>query len=212
MRTKTSRSSGPPGWLPTDSFVPRLTRQVSIPHKPDDVFSLVADIKRYPEFIRWIRSMRVTDGGRDGSVHKYRGEADVGFKGFSERFATDVVANAEDRTIKVDLARGPFRHLKNNWTFQIDSEKDLISDPGWWAGLPRYPMWRTWLGSEYTSLFSRMLENCSIAYKMDGGRTLLKSADPPECLGLQAFELMDYPRFPEQYLCPAKSAPPFVKR
>jgi len=93
---------------------------VRIPHAADDVFELVSDIRRYPEFIKWIRSMKVTERPDDGVVRRYRGEADVGFKGFSEAFATDVSANSEAREIKVELAHGPFKRLRNHWKLKPD--------------------------------------------------------------------------------------------
>ncbi len=93
-----------------------------IPHSADLVFDLVADIGRYPDFIRWIRSMKVTPSYEEGSVKAFRGEADVGFKGFSERFGTDVIADSSARSIKVDLAHGPFRHLRNRWTIKPDGQ------------------------------------------------------------------------------------------
>lgn len=82
----------------------------------------MADVERYPDFIKWIRSMKVTPSYEEGDVRAFRGEADVGFKGFSERFGTDVVANSAARSIKVDLAHGPFRHLRNRWVMKPDGD------------------------------------------------------------------------------------------
>ena len=57
-----------------------------------------------------------------------RGEAAVGFKGFTEKFSTDVVADPKERTIRVDLARGPFRRLKNRWALNEHGADDTIVD------------------------------------------------------------------------------------
>jgi len=86
--------------------VPRLSKQLVIEHRADEVFDLVADIQRYPEFIKWIRTMKVSGEREEDGVRKYRGEVDVGFKGFSERFATDIAADDENRTVEVSLADG----------------------------------------------------------------------------------------------------------
>lgn len=85
------------------------------------MFELVSDISRYPEFIKWIRSMKVTEKPTIGAVRRCRGEADVGFKGFSEVFSTDVEANPESRTINVELVHGPFRRLRNRWKLEEDA-------------------------------------------------------------------------------------------
>lgn len=108
--------------------MPRLSKQLVIEHRADEVFDLVADIKRYPEFIKWIRTMRVSGEREEDGVRKYRGEVDVGFKGFSERFATDIAADDENRTVEVSLARGPFKKLQNRWKMSPDGELGTVVD------------------------------------------------------------------------------------
>ena len=72
--------------------------------------------------------MKVTDKESAGHVREYRGEADVGFKGFSEVFATDIRADPRARTIKVELAHGPFRKLKNRWTLKSEGADSTLVD------------------------------------------------------------------------------------
>lgn len=92
-------------------------KTVRLPHEAENLFELVSDIRRYPEFIRWIRSMKVSDQHEvDGAWHGL-GEAQVGFRGFTERFATRVVADPKLMTIRASLVRGPFKYLDNHWTF-----------------------------------------------------------------------------------------------
>lgn len=61
--------------------------------------------------------MRVSGEREEGSKSHKLGEAVVGFKGFSERFATNVVSSRPDYTVDVSLVRGPFRRLENQWKF-----------------------------------------------------------------------------------------------
>jgi len=92
-------------------------KTLTLAHDAGNLFELVSDIRRYPEFIRWIRTMTVSDVHEvDGAWHGL-GEAQVGFRGFSERFATRVVADPERLTIRASLVRGPFRYLDNHWSF-----------------------------------------------------------------------------------------------
>ena len=88
-----------------------------MPHAPENLFDLVSDIRRYPEFIRWIQSMRVSAERADGTVSRCIGEARVGFSGLTESFATTVAADAQTKRIETRLVRGPFRRLENNWHF-----------------------------------------------------------------------------------------------
>ncbi|MFN3211508.1 MAG: type II toxin-antitoxin system RatA family toxin [Henriciella sp.] len=98
--------------------MPRVSEQVLIAHDADDLYGLVLDIRRYPEFIKWITSVTVTHehGDRD---HSYTclGTASVHFSGFDEKFSSHVKGDPVARKIDVKLERGPFRHLRNRWQF-----------------------------------------------------------------------------------------------
>lgn len=98
--------------------MPQLTEQVLILHRADDLYDLVRDVRRYPEFIKWISDMRVRNEETIDEIYRCVGEARVGFKGFDERFSTHVTANPETKEIDVRLERGPFRRLINRWRFQ----------------------------------------------------------------------------------------------
>lgn len=94
-----------------------LRRSLELPYRANDLFELVSDVGRYPDFIRWIQSLRIIDEQEEGARTRVRAEATVGFLTFTERFTTDVAADRDDRDIEVSLVRGPFRRLKNTWSF-----------------------------------------------------------------------------------------------
>lgn len=108
--------------------MPKLSKQIVLEHRADEVFDLVADIRRYPDFIKWIRSMKVSNERAENGVNYYRGEADVGFKNFSERFSTDIAADPEARTVEVKLAQGPFKRLRNSWKMTPDGNLGTVID------------------------------------------------------------------------------------
>lgn len=98
--------------------MPKVSEQVLLPHSADDLYQLVRDIRRYPEFIRWITRVKVSEETGDAtSAYSCLGQASVHFKGFDEVFSTYVKGDPEARQIDVSLARGPFRRLKNRWVF-----------------------------------------------------------------------------------------------
>jgi len=98
--------------------MPRYTTSPVLPYAADDLFELVADIRRYPDFIKWIRSMAVSGERTDAAgIRHALGDARIGFRGFSERFATAVTADPAARIVHASLVRGPFRTLENRWTF-----------------------------------------------------------------------------------------------
>lgn len=96
--------------------MPRFTKTLRVPYGPEQCFALVSDIARYPDFIRWITALRVSEQRQTGpGVNECLGEVVVGFKGFSERFSTRVVADEPARRVTAALVRGPFRKLFAEW-------------------------------------------------------------------------------------------------
>ena len=90
-----------------------------LPFSPDQLFGLVGDIGRYPDFVPWISSMRVgpVRQGAPG-VEIADAEAGVGFSFLKESFSTRVKRDANLRAIDVELIHGPFKRLLNHWSFE----------------------------------------------------------------------------------------------
>jgi coenzyme Q-binding protein COQ10 len=84
-----------------------------LPYTPEQVFDLVADIERYPEFLPWCVGARVRE--RNGNV--ILGDLLIGWRMVRERFTSRVTLNRPDR-IDVEYTEGPFRYLKNHWVFE----------------------------------------------------------------------------------------------
>ena len=81
------------------------------------MFDLVADVKRYPEFLPWVSAMRVR---RDGPTETLA-DMVVGFKGLRETF-TSRVEKARATRIHVDYVDGPLKFLRNEWVFRPEGE------------------------------------------------------------------------------------------
>ena len=91
------------------------TRHVS--HSPEEMFELVADVEKYPEFLPLceglnVRSRRERDG-REILV----ADMTVGYKAIRETFTTQVLLTPAEHTIDVKYLDGPFRYLTNEWKF-----------------------------------------------------------------------------------------------
>jgi len=84
-----------------------------LPYTPEQLFALVADIERYPEFLPWCRGARI----RERQPHLVVADLVIGFKMFRERF-TSRVALEPPHKIDVTYAEGPFRYLNNHWLFE----------------------------------------------------------------------------------------------
>ncbi len=83
-----------------------------LPHTPERLFELVADVDRYDEFLPWCRAARVTK--REGNV--IHADLVIGFKMFREKFSSKVTLSRPDR-IDVEYSHGPFKYLNNHWKF-----------------------------------------------------------------------------------------------
>jgi coenzyme Q-binding protein COQ10 len=94
-----------------------LTRR--LPYTPGQLFDLVGDVERYPEFVPWVSALRAWNRQASGSgVTTLDAEAQVGFAIIRERFATHVRLDEGALVIDVTLISGPFRHLRNRWRFE----------------------------------------------------------------------------------------------
>ena len=98
--------------------MPKVAEQVLIPHSADNLYELVRDVQRYPDFIKWITNVRISDetGGPE-TPYSCVGLVTVRFKGFEERFSSTIQADPLQRRIDAKQYRGPFRHLRNRWQF-----------------------------------------------------------------------------------------------
>jgi len=89
-----------------------------LPYAPEQLFDLVGDVERYPLFIPWITSLRTWNRRGDAlQTQTLDAEAQVRFSVVRERFTTRVALDRSDLRIDVALVAGPFRRLKNQWTF-----------------------------------------------------------------------------------------------
>nr|WP_281413078.1 type II toxin-antitoxin system RatA family toxin [Marivibrio halodurans] len=84
-----------------------------MPYGPDQMFELVADVGRYPEFLPWCRGARV----RERTDTLVVADLIVGFKGITERFTSRVSLDRANRSIDVEYQDGPFKYLENHWEF-----------------------------------------------------------------------------------------------
>ena len=84
-----------------------------IPHKPEDLFELVADVKRYPDFLPWCLAARI----RTQTETELIADLIIGFQVFKEQFTSKVAIDRQALLIDTSYADGPFKYLQNHWKF-----------------------------------------------------------------------------------------------
>jgi len=94
--------------------MPTHAEQRVLPYRPDQLFDLVADIERYPEFLPWCVAARIRSCDETMVV----ADLVIGFKMIRERFTSRVKLDRPNYRIDVAYTEGPFRYLNNHWVFE----------------------------------------------------------------------------------------------
>ena len=84
-----------------------------LPYSPEQMFDLVADVGRYPEFLPWCAGAKV----RSRTETELVADLTIGFGPFRETFTSRVTMD-RPTTLTVKYENGPFRYLNNQWTFK----------------------------------------------------------------------------------------------
>ena len=101
--------------------MPKHSETRRMPYSAEQMFDLVADVRRYPEFLPWVTAMRVRKDTPDEAI----ADMIVGFKGLRETF-TSRVQKTRPSDITVDYIEGPLKFLHNTWRFRPDGEGCLV--------------------------------------------------------------------------------------
>ena len=93
--------------------MPGIRETRRLPYSAEQMFDLVSDVARYPEFLPWVVATRVrSDDGREMVADML-----VGFKALREKFTSRVLKQRPER-LEVIYIDGPMRDLDNVWYFR----------------------------------------------------------------------------------------------
>ena len=104
--------------------MPEFSTTRRVRHTAENMFDLVADVERYPQFLPLCKALRVRqriDGPENMQV--IVADMTVSFKLVEERFTTRVTLDRPNLRIFVEYLQGPFSHLENRWEFHPVQEK-----------------------------------------------------------------------------------------
>lgn len=90
-----------------------VQRSVLVPYSCEQMFDLVADVEKYPDFMPWCGGAQV----RSRDEHGMQASIIISFAGIKQSFST---RNEHDypRLITFNLVDGPFSALKGTWEFK----------------------------------------------------------------------------------------------
>lgn len=89
----------------------------TLPYSAQQMFDLVADVERYPEFLPWNAAARIRSRRTDGDSEVMEADLVISFKVFRERFGSRVVLWPATHRIDTEYLDGPFSHMKSSWEF-----------------------------------------------------------------------------------------------
>ena len=98
--------------------------QTEVPYTADQMYALVADVEKYPEFLPWCVGLRIVERG----AANITADMIVAYKVFRERFRSKVALDRESKRIDVAYVDGPFRNLENRWRFTDKPEGGSVID------------------------------------------------------------------------------------
>lgn len=97
--------------------MPDIKRSAVVPYTPAQMYELVNDVEKYPEFIPWIYSTTVHSRDED----ECRATMCFEGAGFRKEFTT-VNRLQKNKMIELRLENGPFRHLEGFWRFEPEGD------------------------------------------------------------------------------------------
>jgi coenzyme Q-binding protein COQ10 len=106
------------------SAMPTHAEKRVVPHTQEQIFNLVADVERYPQFLPWCLACRIR---RRPGPDRFVADLMIGFKVFREQFTSQVTLSRPDH-IDVSYQDGPFHYLNNHWTFSTNQNGHCVID------------------------------------------------------------------------------------
>jgi len=98
--------------------MPQLSTTRRVRHAASEMFDLVADVERYPEFVPLCQSLRVRNRMQVAGKDVIVADMTVAYKVIRESFTSRVALDRPNLEILVEYLEGPFRRLNNRWKFR----------------------------------------------------------------------------------------------
>jgi len=102
----------------------RFSNKRRVQHRAEQMFDLVADVERYPQFVPLCSSLKVRRRIEEPEgVQILIADMTVAYKVVHESFVSRVTLDRPNLQILVEYLEGPFSHLENRWTFHPKGER-----------------------------------------------------------------------------------------
>src|ERR1700704_5284942 len=135
--------------------MPQFSSKRRLHHSAPQMFDLVADVERYPEFVPLCKSLKIRQRtARPDGTEIVIADVTVSFKLVREAFTSRVTLDRPNLKIMVEYLRGPFSNLENRWTFEPKS--DTACDVGFFLSYQfKSRMLGMLMGTMFDTAFAR---------------------------------------------------------
>lgn len=89
-----------------------------LPYTAQQMFDLVGDVRRYPEFLPWTAAARIRSVEEKGEHQEMLADLVISFKVFRETFGSRVLLWPDRKVIDTSYLDGPFKHMESQWRFE----------------------------------------------------------------------------------------------
>jgi coenzyme Q-binding protein COQ10 len=103
--------------------MPSFSTKRRVRHSATNMFDLVVDMEKYPQFVPLCTGLRVRSRRDKGDgVSVVTAEMTVAYKMVRQTFVTRDTLDRPNMKILVEYLEGPFSHLRNRWVFHPTGE------------------------------------------------------------------------------------------
>ena len=135
--------------------MPQFSSKRRVLHSASQMFDLVADVERYPEFVPLCKSLKIRQRTpKSDGTEIMVADMTVSFKLVREAFTSRVTLDRPNRKILVEYLQGPFSNLENRWSF--DPKSDDACDVGFFLSYEfKSRMLAMLMGTMFDTAFQR---------------------------------------------------------
>jgi coenzyme Q-binding protein COQ10 len=94
--------------------MPEIKQSKTLPYPAKDIYNLIIDIEKYPEFLPWCKDAKIIGNVSESQLHA---DLLINFKGFLKKYRSDVLSKISNGDYVVDIKaiEGPFKKLTSHW-------------------------------------------------------------------------------------------------
>jgi coenzyme Q-binding protein COQ10 len=97
--------------------MPHFSTKRRVPHAATDMFDLVADVEKYPQFVPLCSALKVKSRTEKDGATVLVADMTVAYKIIRETFTSRVTLDRPELRIFVEYLSGPFKRMQNRWRF-----------------------------------------------------------------------------------------------